>query len=225
MASARPRAPRWAPVVDERSMNAIERTHLVTDSAVAEPADTPLSRRSLLGTGVLGAGVLGAALALGVPGRAGASAPGTISDEDRALITFAIGLELTARDLYLAAIDAGGENIGWEYLRRQHTSYAERLAGMVGVSANTRNDDVYGQLEAGFTGGSPVNAAYSLENTAAATHIELLGLLSDASLAAQVAAVAAMESRHAAYLGQQSGRGDDFDALFTNTATPLAPEA
>ena len=43
-------------------MNAIERTHLVTDSAVAEPADTVLSRRSLLGTGVVGAGVLGAAL-------------------------------------------------------------------------------------------------------------------------------------------------------------------
>lgn len=206
-------------------MNAIERTHLVTDSAVAEPADTVLSRRSMLGTGVLGAGVLGAAIALGVSGTAGAAAPGTVSADDRALISFAISLELTARDLYQAVIDGGSTVTGWQILRQQHASYAERLAGLVGESANSRNDEVYGALEAGFTGSSPVNAAFSLENTAAATHIELLSLLGDVKLAEQVAAIAAMESRHAAYLAERSGRGDDLDALFTNPATPLAPEA
>jgi hypothetical protein len=32
-----------------------------------------------------------------------------------------------------------------------------------------------------------------------------------------------MESHHAAYLAERSGRGDNLDALFTNSATPLAP--
>jgi len=225
MASGLLRAPRWAAAVDERSMNATERTDLVTDSAVAEPADTVLSRRSLLGTGVLGAGVLGAAIALGVSNPAGASAPGSVSDDDLALVAFAIGLELTARDLYQATIDGGAEAAAWEILRQQHASYAERLAGVVGLSANARNDEVYGQLEASFTGGSPANAAFALENTAAATHVELLGLVSDVRIAEQIASIAAMESRHAAYFAERSGRGDDFDALFTNPATPLAPEA
>lgn len=205
-------------------MNAIERTHLVTDSAVAEPADTVLSRRSLLGTGVVGAGVLGAALALGMSSPAGA-APGSVSADDQALIAFAVGLELTARDLYQAAIDAGNDTPGWPILRQQHASYAERLAGLVGLSANARNEDVFGQLSGAFTGDRPVNAAYTLEDTAAATHIELLGLVTDVRLAEQIAAVAAMESRHAAYLAERSGHGDDLDALFTNSATPLAPEA
>jgi rubrerythrin len=206
-------------------MNATERIHLVTDSAVAEPDDLASSRRSLLGTGVLGAGVVGAARALGLPRQAGASAPGNVSESDRNLVTFAIGLELAARDLYSAAIDAGNTASPWRILREQHRSYAERLGGAIGVSANTADAGVFALLEASFTGDRPAGAAFDLENTAAATHIELLGALEDPALAAVVAAIAAMESRHAAYLAERSGRGDDFDALFTNPAAPLAPEA
>jgi len=210
-------------------MNATERTHLVTDSAVAEPADTDsstrrsLPRRSLLGTGVVGAGVLGAAVALGL-GRPAAATPGTITAADRELATFAISLELTARDLYDAAVEAGASGTAWPILRQQHAAYAERLAGVIGASANARNDDVYDELVDGFAGDTPANAAFGLENTAAATHIELLGRLGAVSVATVVAAVAAMESRHAAFLAERSGRGGDFDALFSNPAAPLLPE-
>ena len=38
-----------------------------------------------------------------------------------------------------------------------------------------------------------------------------------------MASIVAMESHHAAYLAERSGRGDNFDALFGNTATPLVP--
>lgn len=205
-------------------MNATERTHLVTDPAVADTDDLESSRRSLLGTGVLGAGVLGVALALGVAQQASATTA-KLSDDDRSLAAFAISLELTARDLYQAAIDSGAEGLAWPILRQQHASYAERLAGLVGVSANVRNDDVYSALLAGFEGGSPANAGYPLEDTAAATHIELLGLVQDIKLAEVIAAIAAMESRHAAYLAERSGRGANFDALFSNAAAPLLPEA
>lgn len=197
----------------------------MTDSAVAEPDDLVSSRRSLLGTGALGAGVLGAALALGLPRQAGAAAPGTVSENDRTLVTFAIGLELAARDLYQAAIDAGNTATPWRILSEQHRAYAERLAGAIGVPANVVDQAVVAQLEASFTGDRPANAAFGLENTAAATHIQLLGSLDDPAITEVVAAIAAMESRHAAYLAERSGRGDDFDALFSNSAAPLAPEA
>lgn len=205
-------------------MNATERTHLVTDSAVAETDDLSSSRRSLLGTGVLGAGVLGAALALGVARQASATTA-RLSDADRDLAAFAISLELTARDLYQAVIDSGVTGDAWPILRQQHASYAERLAGLVGVSANQRNEDVYAAQLPSFQSGSPANAGFPLENTAAATHTELLGVVQDVRLAEVIAAIAAMESRHAAFLAERSGRGSDFDALFSNAAAPLLPEA
>ena len=206
-------------------MNATERTHLVIDSAAAD-ADDPIvsSRRSLLGTGVLGAGVLGAAIALGV-GQQASATTAPLSAEDVALAEYAIGLELAVRDLYQAAIDSGVEGSAWPILRQQHASYAERLAGMVAVPASGRNEDVYQANLAAFTGGSPANAAFPIENTAAATHTALLGVLADVKLAEVVAAIAAMENRHAAYLAERSGRGGNFDALFSNPAAPLLPEA
>lgn len=206
-------------------MNATERTHLVIDSAAADADDaTVSSRRSLLGTGVLGAGVLGAAIALGV-GQQASATTAPLSAEDVALAEYAIGLELAVRDLYQAAIDSGVEGTAWPLLRQQHASYAERLAGMVAVPASARNEDVYQANLAAFTAGSPANAAFPIENVAAATHTELLGLLSDVKLAEVVAAIAAMESRHATYLAERSGRGGNLDALFSNPAAPLLPEA
>ena len=62
-------------------MNATERTHLVTDPAVADTDDLESSRRSLLGTAVLGAGVLGVALALGVAQQARATTAKLFGDD------------------------------------------------------------------------------------------------------------------------------------------------
>jgi hypothetical protein len=148
-----------------------------------------------------------------------------LSDADKQLAAFAIGVELAARDLYQAVIDAGGESTAWTLLRNQHAAYAERLAGIAGMSADTRDEAVYAARSADFGGDRPANAAFDLENVAAATHVELLASVVDTDVLDAVASVASMESRHAAYLAQQSGRGDDLDALFVNGATALTPEA
>jgi hypothetical protein len=191
----------------------------VTDSAVADQAasDRP-SRRALLGAGVIGA-------ALAVTGSRSASATTIgLSERDAALVGFAISLELTARDLYDAAIAAGAEGQVWDVMREQHESYAQRLAGIAGVSSNTRNDEVFDALVGGFRGATSA-AAFELENVAAATHTELLGVVTDEKAAKAMAAIIAIESRHATVLAGLAGFGDDLDALFLNAATALSLEA
>ena len=187
----------------------------MTDSAVADHAASDRSSRRAL----LGAGVIGAALALAGSRSASAiSSPG-LSADDTAIAAFAIGLELTARDLYDAAIVAGSTGDTWSIMREQHEAYATRLAGLAGLSADTRNATVYDALENTFASSNPISAAQDLENVAAATHIDLLNSIEGTDLADVVAAIAAMESRHSTVLGLAAG--ETGDALFINPATPV----
>lgn len=144
-----------------------------------------------------------------------------LSEDDLANTAFAIGVELSARDLYRAAIAAGASGTAWAILADQHGSYAQRLAGVSGISADTRDGPTYDSQVAAFQGDRPANAAFDFENTLVATNAALLGQIVDPNLADALASIVSMESRHAAYLAERSGRGDNFDALFTNTATPL----
>ncbi len=49
-------------------------------------------------------------------------------------------------------------------------------------------------------------------------------MIVDDDIADAIASIAAMESHHAAYLAERTGRGDDFDALFGNdAASPIVP--
>lgn len=166
---------------------------------------------------------MGAALALA--GSRSASATAGFTEGDLAAASFAISLELTARDLYDAAIASGADDPLWQLMREQHEAYAHRLAGITGMSARTRNGEVFEALRSGFETGDPTDAAYDLENTAAATHTNLIGDVDDHEIAAAMASFVSMQSRHAAVLALRAGRGDDFDALFLNAATPLSPEA
>jgi hypothetical protein len=191
----------------------------VTDSAVADQADSDRPTRRAL----LGAGVIGAALAM-AGSRSASAANNGLTEADASLVGFAISLELTARDLYDAALDAGATGDVWHVMREQHESYAQRLAGIIGVGADMRNDDVFDALVGGFQSSTSASA-FDLENVAAATHVELLGQVVDVNSAAAIASIAAMESRHAAVLAGIAGMGDDFDALFLNTATAVSPEA
>lgn len=189
----------------------------MTDSAVAEhAADDRRSRRALLG-----AGVIGTALAM-ASSRTASATPG-LPDSDTELLGFAIALELTARDLYDAAIEAGAQGSIWTVMREQHEGYAQALSGISGISADARNDAIYDALLSGFRGATS-QAAFELENTAAATHIELLGSIVENEAASLVASIAAIESRHAVVLGGVSG-DDDLDSLFSNSVAPLSPEA
>lgn len=187
----------------------------MTDSAVADHAASDRSSRRAL----LGAGVLGAALALAGSRTASAGTTLGLSDADKELASFAISLELTARDLYDAAIDAGSSDDVWTAMREQHEAYATRIAGLAGLSASVRNEDVFTSLEGDFSTTDPVDAAQELENVAAATHISLLGEIDDVQYAEITAAIASMESRHSTVLGLIAGKTGD--ELFTNPATPL----
>ena len=197
----------------------LERTQPVTDSAVADHADSDRPTRRAL----FGAGVIGAALAM-AGSRSASAATNGLSESDAALVGFAISLELTARDLYDSAIEAGAEGQLWDVMREQHESYAQRLAGIAGVPTDQRNDEVFDALEGGFRSATSA-AAFDLENVAAATHTELLGEVTDVNAAKAIAAIIATESRHATVLADVAGMGDDLDALVLNTAAPLSPEA
>lgn len=191
----------------------------MTDSAPADLTATERqSRRALLG-----AGAVGVALALAGARPAAAGTTG-LSDDDLAIGDFAIKLELAARDLYDAAVDAGAPGDVWGIMREQHEAYAQLLAGITGLSAGARDDATFDSLAGEFATTSPHAAALTLENTAAATHVDLLGRVDDAGMASAMASFVSMESRHATVLAGLAGR-DDLDTLFLNTATPLSPEA
>jgi hypothetical protein len=190
----------------------------VTDSAHADhAADDRSTRRALLGAGVVGA-------AIAIVGARPAAASAGYSDEDLSLTGAAIALELSARDLYDAAIEAGADDDLWYVMREQHESYAQRLAGITGISATLRNTAAYDQFSDAFATDDPSAAALELENVAAVTHTELLGKVADVDIAAAMASFVSMESRHATVLAALSGQ-DDLDTLFSNTATALSPEA
>ena len=191
----------------------------MTDSAHADHAAPERSSRRAL----LGAGAIGAVLALA--GSRPAAASTELSDDDLSITEFAIALELTARDLYDVAIAAGASDDVWHVMREQHEAYAVRLAGITGISANQRDDATFDAFESAFDASDPSAPALELENIAAATHTELLGQVADIGVSAAMASFAAMESRHATVLAALSGQGDDLDALFSNSATALSPEA
>ncbi|MEO6653238.1 MAG: ferritin-like domain-containing protein [Ilumatobacteraceae bacterium] len=188
------------------------------DSAVADHAAIErTTRRALFGAGVVSA--------LALVGSRPAGASSGLSDADLATAAFAISLELSARDLYDAAIAAGADARVWMVMREQHEAYASRLSGITGISAQGRNAAVYDSLEAEFATSDPATAGFNLENAAAATHTELVGMVEDRDIVAAMASFVSMESRHATVLATLAGQAADFDAMFVNAATALSPEA
>lgn len=177
----------------------------VADQNAPGPASSP-TRRALLGIGAVGA-----ALAVS---RTASAAP---TPDDRDLAGFAIGAELAASELY-----AGRDGDLWRVLSESHGAYAELLAGITAVSADHRNDELYDSLSGGFD--SDIEAtALALENTLAATHVELIGMVTDDEVAAAMASIVAAESRFAAVVANRSGA--DLDAVLVNSADALASEA
>lgn len=177
----------------------------VADQNAPGPASTP-TRRALLGLGAVGA-----ALAVS---RTASAAPG---EQDQAVAGFAIGAELAASELY-----AGRDGELWRVMAESHGSFAERLAGISGVSADGRNEAIYAALSGAFDSDAEA-AALELENTLAATHVELIGQVTDVEIAAAMASIVAAESRHAAVIATQSDAG--LDAVLVNAADAVAPEA
>jgi len=181
------------------------------------------SRRSLLG-----AGVLGAALAVVASRAVSASVPPQRpTADDTTLLVAAMSLELTARDLYDAAIAAGADPTVLQVMSQHHAAYAQGIGGLIGMSAAHRIDSVYDDNEAAFASSDTaavLATAYDLESTAVATHTELLGAIESLDAAKLIASIIAVESQHCTVIADASGNGDDLDALLTNSATPISLE-
>jgi hypothetical protein len=209
MAAPRPECTATSTTVPRRQQNRSKGLPVtnpaVADNDATDPATSRSSRRALLGLGVAGA-----TLAVS---RSVSAAP---SGAD--LAAFAIGAELSARDLYNSA---DGEL--WSVLADSHGAFAERLAGVSGVPASARNDDLFAANAEAFGSDDPSATALGLENLLAATHTELLGMVDDTALLGVIASIVASESRHAAVIANSSGAS--LDTTLVNSAVALAPEA
>lgn len=162
------------------------------------------------------------------------TAPLRPTSDDIRLLGFAQSFELTARDLYQAALDGGLADSDlsdvFTTLRDNHGEYANRLSGLLGVDAPQQRDDaLFDELVGGFESGdapAAATAGIDLEATAVATHNNLLGQLQGVDGIAAVASFVVVEARHGTVLADVAGNGDDLDALLTSDAEPLeAPAA
>lgn len=161
------------------------------------------------------------------------SIPQRPNDEDVALLAFAQSFELTARDVYQAALDDGlaDDDLApvFTTVRENHEEYGNLLSGLLGVDAPQQRDDaLFDELVSAFRGGDPTavaEAGLALESTAVATHTELLGRLRGRDGIAAISSIVTVEARHCTVLADAAGRGDDLDALLITDAEPLAPPA
>lgn len=153
--------------------------------------------------------------------------------DDVELLQFAGSLEVTARDLYQTAIDAGAGSGDaadvFMTLLADHQEYANVLSGLLGVdAARGRDDAVFDALSADFDTAdvaAAASAGYDLEAAAIATHLDLLGRLRGVDGAKKIAALVVVEARHATVLAHLAGHGDDWDALLVSDGESLAPAA
>jgi hypothetical protein len=145
---------------------------------------------------------------------------------DLVLLNFAESVELTARDLYQASIEAGAKDDLLTLLVGNHRGYADVIRGILGTrSIGIRNNELYDELSSKFAVAdlralAPV--AYDLESTLAATHTHLLAGLEGTDGARTIASILIVEARQAAVLADAAGHSGDFDALFADAATSLA---
>jgi hypothetical protein len=169
--------------------------------------------------------------------RAGATTPPTEpplrpSDDDIALLARTQQLELTARDLYQTAIDAGAagdEDRVLQTARDNHQAAGDALSAMIGTAAPQKPDDAlveeFGDRFATSDLKEAAAAGFELENTLVATNAQLVGTLQGLDGATTMAAVLVMQSRMCTVMADLSGQGDDPAALFENSASPLTTSA
>ena len=205
------------PTLDDRKDLPVNDAPRGTDNFDEQTVAGARDRRTMLVAGLTGA----LATIAGAAKVSAAENDFTTAELD--LLRFAQRLELTARDLYDAAIAAGATGAVWEAMSEQHEAYAQSIAGLTGLSADSRNDEVYDALVGSFSSSAAAEAAYDLESAAAVTHIEVLGLLTHRPASQLVASIIAAESRHCVVLADLTGRGTDLTALLVNTASPILP--
>jgi rubrerythrin len=191
-------------------------------------ANRGASRRRFLQAGAAGAvaSVALPVLTRSVSAQAGGTPPLRPTSADVTALRFAQGVELAARDLYELALAGGGygEDLApvMAAMSQHHRSYAQAISGLLGPDANGQpNEGVLGQFRTRFSNpSSAISAAARLEDTAVATHTELLGTLEGTDGAALIASILVVEARHATVLATAAGV-TDLNQLLTTTSTPL----
>jgi hypothetical protein len=151
------------------------------------------------------------------------------TEDDIALLSFAQSVELTIRDLYDVAITAGtfeGTTLSdVKAIREAHEAYAQSLSGLLGrVAPNTPLDALFTSLEGDFSGdlADVATAAQALENTAVATHTDIVGQLLGIDGSSLVASMLIVEARHATVLATIAGVSD-LDQQLASDGEALSP--
>ena len=181
------------------------------------------SRRSLFGLG----GIVAAGTAVAIASSTtAAAAPDKPTDADRVALNAAMRLELSARDLYqLAAADLDGDVAQLaSVVAKNHEAYAQSISGTIGTSANERNEAVFNAQRSLFAVSDAQAfgaAAWTFENTAVATHTELLDNYESIDAIKLTASIITTESRQAAVFASLAGFASNLDAMLDNSAAPL----
>ena len=72
---------------------------------------------------------------------------------------------------------AGATGAIWEAMSEQHEAYAQSIAGLRGLSADSSNDEGFDALDGAFSSSCAAEAAYDPEAAAAATPTDVLRLI------------------------------------------------
>ncbi len=183
------------------------------------------SRRGLLGA--LGAAGLASAAAVAIARPASAAPPTSPTEEDTALLAEAMSFELAASALYQVSIDAGLADAAGELavvFAENHVTYADEIAGIAGLSADSMNEEIFNQFRSAFDTTDVeefTEVAILLENTAAATHSELLGEYVSVDARTLTAAVIPVEARMATVLTNLADPDASLNDVFEPDAEPI----
>ena len=200
--------------------------HSPVDLDSAAPAT---SRRGLIGAlsaaGIAGIGAL--SIARPASGAPADERPTSPTEDDKALLFEAMRAELTAEALYREAIDAGLSDVAGELavvFAENHVTYADKIAGGAGFSADTRNEELFTQFRSSFATDDAqafAEAAAGLENTLGATHTALLGEYVSVKARKLTASIVVVEARMAVVLTDFGGLASDLDDIFDPQAEAL----
>jgi hypothetical protein len=200
--------------------------HSPVDLDSAAPAT---SRRGLIGA--VGAAGLAGAAALSIARPASAAPaderPSSPTETDTALLFEAMKAELTAEALYRVSLDAGISDVAGELasvFAENHVTYADKIAGATGLSADTLNEELFSQFEPAFATTDVVaftEVAAALENTLGATHTALLAEYESEKARTLTASIVVVEARMAVVLTDLGGTTTDLDDFFDPQAEAL----
>jgi hypothetical protein len=174
-----------------------------------QPAETSVSRRSLLTT--LGVAGVASAAAVAIATPASASPPYPTTEADRDLLSRTLRVELAAKRLYDDAVASGiGEEAAAvaEVFGGNHEAYADQMAAITGISADTFDESFYEQRAAAFASGDVVEfatAAWELENSMAATYIDLFNDFESIDAHTVVSSIVVVNGRMATVLADLAG--------------------